>query len=49
MVFKFDKIEEECEADEVKNIHMECVDSLFVENHSNYEKFYGKEFIILRK
>ena len=39
--FKFDKIEE-CEADEVKNYTYVNVDSLFVENHSNYEKFYGK-------
>lgn len=39
--FKFDKIEE-CEADEVKNYTYVKVDSLFVENHSNYEKFYGK-------
>lgn len=39
--FKFDKIEE-CEADEVKNYTYVKVDSLFVENHSNYEKFYEK-------
>ncbi len=31
-----------CEADEVKNYTYVNVDSLFVENHSNYEKFYGK-------
>lgn len=27
---------------EVKNYTYVNVDSLFVENHSNYEKFYGK-------
>ena len=42
--FKFDKIEE-CEADEVKNYTYVNVDSLFVENHSNYEKFYGKRVL----
>ena len=39
--FKFDVIEE-CDIKEVTNYTYVKVDSLFVENHSNYEKFYGK-------
>lgn len=39
--FKFDKIEE-CSGNEVRNYTYVKVDSLFVENSSNYERFYGK-------
>ena len=46
--FKFDKIEE-CDADEVKNYTYVKVDSLFVENRSNYEKFYGKRVYNLKE
>lgn len=39
--FKFEAVEE-CDIDEVRNYTYVKVDSLFVENRSNYEKFYGK-------
>ena len=39
--FQFTSIEE-CDVDEVKNYTYVKVDSLFIENSSNYNKFYGK-------
>lgn len=39
--FKFTSIEE-CDIDEIKNYTYVKVDSLFIENSSNYNKFYGK-------
>lgn len=39
--FKFEAIEE-CDISEVRNYTYVKVDSLFLENRSNYEKFYGK-------
>lgn len=46
--FKFDRIEE-CEVDEVKKFTYVKVDSLFVDNHSNYEKFYGKRIYNIKE
>ncbi len=46
--FKFDKIEE-CDANEIRNYTYVKVDSLFLENHFNYEKFYGKRIYNMRE
>lgn len=46
--FKFEDIEE-CDVSEVRKYTYVKVDSLFVEDHSNYEKFYGKRIYSLKE
>lgn len=46
--FKFDAVEE-CNIDEVRDYTYVKVDSLFVENCSNYEKFYGKRIYNIKE
>lgn len=46
--FKFSEIEE-CNDDEVRQYTYEKVDSLLVEKHSNYEKFYGKRVYSIKE
>lgn len=46
--FKFDAVEE-CNIDEVRDYTYVKVDSLFVGNCSNYEKFYGKRIYNIKE
>lgn len=46
--FKFEAIEE-CDIDEVRDHTYVKVDSLFVENRSDYEKFYGKRVYSIKE
>lgn len=46
--FKFEDIEE-CDINEVRNYTYVRVDSLFVENRSNYKQFYGKRIYNMKE
>lgn len=46
--FKF-AVVEECDIDEIRNYTYVKVDSLFIENRSHYEKFYGKRIYNIKE